>query len=234
MFPSEIIEANITYHGRQVKVQLPANETIEVKRIFEQQEYALPDWYRPAETMHIWDVGANVGLFALYMKLKYPQATVYCYEPAPATAALLQANTASQPDIHLYPFGLYNQEQEAAMNLDATATVLNSIQPSWGFQGHSVMVQLKEAGAEFDRLDLTNLHVLKIDTEGCEVAILESLGAGRLDRVDCVLVEYHSEADRRQIDRLLPNFRLYGFHLLSVELGVARYVHQRLRPPREG
>ena len=228
MTPSEIIEVHITYQGRQVVVQLPQNEAAVVREIFERQEYALPAWYVPAEPTQVWDVGANIGLFALYMKLIYPQSVIYCYEPAPVTVALCRANTASQAGVHVYPFGLYNQEQEAAMNLDTTATVLNSILPTWGNRGNSVTVQLKDAGAEFDRLELPHLHVLKIDTEGCEIPILESLGPGRLDRVDCILVEYHSEADRRQIDQLLPDFHLFGCHILTLGLGIARYVHQRL------
>jgi FkbM family methyltransferase len=230
MAPSEIIEAHITYQGRQVRVHLPQNEAAVVREIFERQEYALPAWYVPADPMQVWDVGANVGLFALYMKLIHPQSVIYCYEPAPVTVALCRANTASQPDVHVYPFGLYSQEQEAAMNLDTTATVLNSILPTWGNRGNSVTVQLKDAGAEFDRLELAHLHVLKIDTEGCEVAILESLAASRLNRVDCVLVEFHSEADRRRIDQLLPDFHLYGFHTFALGIGVARYVHHRLLP----
>lgn len=230
VIPSEIIEVQISYQGRPVRVRLPGNEAIEVRRIFEMQEYALPVWYAPAEPMQVWDVGANVGLFALYMKLKYPQSIIHCYEPAPATVALCRANTAAQTGVHIYPFGLYNQEQEAAMNLDSTATVLNSIRPNWGSRGNSVTVQLKEAGSEFDRLGLAHLHVLKLDTEGCEIAILESMTAGRLNRVDCLLVEFHSEADRRRIDQLLPDFHLYGFHTLALGLGVARYVHQRLLP----
>jgi FkbM family methyltransferase len=231
MAPSEIIEVHISYQGRQVRVQLPRNEAAVVREIFERQEYALPAWYSPAEPMQVWDVGANVGLFALYMKLKYPQSAIHCYEPAPATVALCRANTAGQPDVHVYPYGLYDQDQEAAMNLDTTATVLNSILPTWGNRGDSVTIQLKAAGAEFDRLGVAHLHVLKIDTEGCEIAILESLGAGRLNRVDCLLVEFHNEADRRQIDQLLPDFHLYGFHTFALGIGVARYVHRRLLPP---
>lgn len=68
---------------------------------------------------------------------------------------------------------------------------------------------------------------MKIDTEGCEVEILESLGP-RLAMIDYVLVEYHNEADRRRIDQLLCDFHVYGSRAVRPRLGTVRYAHERL------
>ncbi|KAH7322397.1 FkbM family methyltransferase [Stachybotrys elegans] len=38
------------------------------------------------------DVGANIGLFSMYMKRKYPGAKILAFEPAPVTYGILQRN----------------------------------------------------------------------------------------------------------------------------------------------
>jgi FkbM family methyltransferase len=54
-----------------------------------------------------------------------------------------------------------------------------------------------DAGRQYDALGLPHLDVLKIDTEGCELEILESMGKC-LDMVDYVLLEYHSEGENNR------------------------------------
>jgi FkbM family methyltransferase len=40
------------------------------------------------------DVGANIGLFSLFFKTKYPDARIYAFEPAPELFKILQQNVA--------------------------------------------------------------------------------------------------------------------------------------------
>jgi hypothetical protein len=56
---------------------------------------------------------------------------------------------------------------------------------------------------------------LKIDTEGEEVDILERLGSFDYD---VILLEYHSDANRRKIDALLADFFLVS--------GEVRHLHR--------
>lgn len=45
----------------------------------------------PADGLYL-DVGANIGLFSLYIVGKCPQATVFAFEPMPAAFAALERN----------------------------------------------------------------------------------------------------------------------------------------------
>ena len=36
------------------------------------------------------DVGANVGMFAEFIRLQYPESTLHCFEPVPSTYACLE------------------------------------------------------------------------------------------------------------------------------------------------
>lgn len=68
-----------------------------------------------------------------------------------------------------------------------------------GTEEHGETICLADAGATLDAFGLGDISILKLDTEGCEVLILESLGA-RIDRTDLIYVEYHNGDDRRIID----------------------------------
>ena len=69
--------------------------------------------------------------------------------------------------------------------------------------------------ASFYDIGDAKAHIVKIDTEGSEVDILERLGS--FDH-DVILLEYHSEANRRTIDALLGDFFLVG--------GEVRHLHR--------
>lgn len=92
--------------------------------------------------------------------------------------------------------------------------------------GH-VPVPIRDAGAMWDELGLDEVDILKVDAEGCEVEILESLGP-RLKRVRIVLAEFHSMADRRRIDALLAGHEQFAASFHSIRIGVVKYIRADL------
>ena len=51
------------------------------------------------------DVGANKGQFAVYARLRWPNARLICFEPLPEPRAKLQRVTRGQAEIHDCAFG---------------------------------------------------------------------------------------------------------------------------------
>ena len=73
--------------------------------------------------------------------------------------------------------------------------------------------------------------MLKVDTEGCEVPIFASL-LERLGGVKVIYLEYHSEADRRELDAMLsPTHQLF-FGRLVGDSGELLYLAHHLVPDR--
>jgi hypothetical protein len=95
-----------------------------------------------------------------------------------------------------------------------------------------VSVTVRDAGRVWDELGLTEVDILKLDAEGSEVAILESLGP-RLSKVRFVLAEFHCRQDRRRIDALLAGFELFGMKFYSVDVGVVKYARADLLKGRQ-
>ena len=45
---------------------------------------------------------------------------------------------------------------------------------------------------------------------------------------DAILLEYHSEANRRKVDALLQDFALVGGGIRELNRGTLKFVHKRL------
>lgn len=60
------------------------------------------------------DVGANIGMFTLFVNSKCSNCRVYAFEPLPPTYSILQQNTASLPNVTAVNCGLSNGNKEAA------------------------------------------------------------------------------------------------------------------------
>jgi FkbM family methyltransferase len=170
------------------------------------------------------DAGANVGASALWFLNAAPEARVVCFEPTAQNHRCLAANLASFPKAEAHHWGLFSQERTAELFLGKNQCMQNSLVASVEVGGDSETITLKRASSEFDRLGLQRISILKIDTEGCEMPILEDLG-NRLALVDQIYVEYHSEEDRRAIDALLADRFSLAFSCAQlVHRGVALYL----------
>jgi FkbM family methyltransferase len=227
IIPSAIIKAEIMASNRRYDVQIPEQEVFRIKSIFDHKEYAVPEKRRGTGSYTVFDVGANVGIFSLSVHALHHKSRIYCFEPSPLAQKLLEANVGDLPEMVICKYGLFNRDMETSMHVHRYNTGQNSIRFTGRHHGGDVSVQVKDAGRQFDALGLSHLDILKIDTEGCEVEILESMGE-RLDMVDYVLAEYHTEKDRRTIDGLLKPFHLFGAHAVMPGIGTVKYVHPTL------
>src|SRR5262249_19857070 len=94
--------------------QVNKNETDYLYReIFELQAY-LRSWISLTPGMTVLDVGANVGMFTLFVKHQVPDAKVYAFEPNPEVFKVLNANLLLYaPEAQRFGFGLSNHNREA-------------------------------------------------------------------------------------------------------------------------
>jgi FkbM family methyltransferase len=225
-FAMQTRTVKLDFQGREIPFVFPdsGNMVDHLREIMSGRTYPiamLPPGYRIEVIV---DAGANVGASAVWFLNAAPDARVVCFEPTAQNHRCLAANLASFPRAEVYHCGLFSRERTAELFLGRNQCMQNSLVASVEVGGDSETIALKRASTEFDRLGLQRISILKIDTEGCEVPILEDLGE-RLAMVDQIYVEYHSEEDRRAIDALLADrFSLAFCCAQLVHRGVALYV----------
>jgi FkbM family methyltransferase len=94
---------------------LPNGNTVHCLNPYE-LEYSVHEIFNDDLTRHgldlprngvFFDVGANIGLFALYIHEQCPDASIYCYEPIPAVFEALERNLANlSGNCHAFRLGL--------------------------------------------------------------------------------------------------------------------------------
>jgi hypothetical protein len=85
------------------------------------------------------------------------------------------------------------------------------------------VIQLKAAN-ELLSSRIADGSLIKIDTEGCEVEILESLSL-HYEKLSLIYLEYHSESARRKIDQMLANTHSLLFsQALQLHRGNVTYI----------
>ena len=226
-FPSPLTQTVLKGKYNNRTVTIPREELFRVKNIFYDHEYSIKRQFLPSTPITVVDIGANVGLFTLYMHLTQSVDTIHCFEPSPASLELLRHNTAGLNNIHVHPHGLSNRDGNAVLMLHPQNTGQNTILKESVDGAETVVVRISDSCRAFNHLGLGYVDVLKIDTEGSEVPILESLSA-RLGYVGIILLEYHSESDRRNIDQMLSRFKLIGARAVNMDVGLLKYINQKL------
>lgn len=161
----------------------------------------------------VMDIGANVGIAAIFFSAVYPKARVFAYEPSARTFETLAANAQRVERVTPVHAGLSDANGTTEIIFGYSGET-SSLYRNPMTTGDSETIRLIRASEEFDRvLEGARFPVLKIDTEGSEVPVLRDLGS-RIQRVAALYLEYHSEEDRVWIDRLAAD---NGLTLFSSE-----------------
>ena len=185
--------------------------------ILQGQTYPLLPDIGPVAT--IVDIGANVGAASVAMAVNYPGATIHAFEPGPAPLELLQRNAAWFPSITVHAFGLGTDDAEQRLYRSQWDPMSASILPSAENTLLFDVVALRKARPALASIGVASVDVLKVDTEGFEIPILDELGE-LLREVRVLYAEFHSEDDRRRLD-----VRLAETHVLA---------HAAVRHPHRG
>jgi FkbM family methyltransferase len=199
-----------------MNIECPANMRRHVQKVLD-GEYDIP--YRHSAPV-ILDIGANVGSFAAWALERWPGAHVHCYEPLPDNFALLRRNLdhVAGRSVSLNNFAVGNPS-------------LTRLYLGRNNCGEASFYDVGEQSTAFVEVNtrapdiLPKAHIVKIDTEGSEVEILTRMTS--LD-FDAIMLEYHSEANRRKIDALLQDYVLAGGHIRHPNRGTLKFAHKRL------
>jgi FkbM family methyltransferase len=79
----------------------------------------------------VWDVGANVGLFAFWVQQTYPGVQIYSFEPVPILFQALQQNLPNidSTNIQCFPFGLGREAKIVSFAYHPHATAMSTGYP---------------------------------------------------------------------------------------------------------
>jgi len=161
------------------------------------------------------DAGANIGMFALYIKRRYPAAEILTFEPAPESAAVLRQNIGlhglagitvhdvalgSRPEqvaFTYYPAAPGNSTRYPEQSGPAKEAVGRMLSPRVAerlYRGRDITVPVERLSAFLTAGRPVDL--LKIDVEGAELEVLQGIDPPQWPLIRQVIVEVQEHAGR--------------------------------------
>jgi FkbM family methyltransferase len=171
----------------------------------------------------VMDVGANAGAASVFFSLAYPEATVHSFEPGALAYSLLVRNTEALANVRINNFGLYSSDTELPLYRGKYETGMSSVNPSMSTRSESELITLRSVRDWLAENSIAAVDVLKVDTEGCEIPILEAMSE-HLPKVKVIYLEYHNDDDRKELDRILGETHLLVHGMMMAHLGEVAYV----------
>lgn len=190
-YTNKVLRFNLRLNNRPYTIFLRDNGTdmLIFLSIFLYGEYALPHTFK--EKPHvIYDLGANIGLSALWFSSIFPKAQIFGYEPVPDNYHIALKNYENVSG-KVFPIAIGNARFKTKMLLTYGNTgahrLASHLYPGFQIQSE-IEVQVESLEDLISKGEVPPPDLLKIDAEGSEVDILEGLGA-HLKNVYAVVIE---------------------------------------------
>ena len=171
----------------------------------------------------ILDVGANCGAASVYFSACYPDAEIHAFEPSPSTFEVLAGNAARRANVTPHNIGLHRTDQQLPLYRGDVDSVTASVFPRGSNAAESELVTLRSASAWLAEQGIDRVDILKVDVEGCELEVLDSLRT-LLPSIRLLYVEYDSKEARLEIDDLLRGTHWLAMGQMFLSQGEAVYV----------
>jgi FkbM family methyltransferase len=176
------VTVRIHYSRDREIVLSDASEMLILKELLVEGEYDLSGFDPPHTVL---DLGANIGVAALLLRARYPDAQIVAVEPDPATFEKLERNVGGDPGVTTInaaitatpgPISFVSDPMSWASRLAAPG------EPSTTVPG----VTIDELATRFG---VGEGDMIKIDIEGAEHAVIPA--ASVLDRASVLIGEVH-------------------------------------------
>lgn len=146
----------------------------------------------PAEASTIIDLGANIGLSALFFAERYPRARIICLEPDPDNFRQLSRNAAPHSDrIEIVNAAIWSKDTMLSLQ---TVDENNEDLGAWGARvsaGDNPGIRAMSMETLLDFYNIDFADILKIDIEGAEVDLFERSINAWSRRVGLIFIETH-------------------------------------------
>ena len=159
-------------------------------------EYYFPEIINPKVIL---DIGGNIGITSIYLARIYPEATIYSFEPLLENFKILQKNTHQYSNIKAFNIGLGSKNGSFKVYLSDDSENYGGVSfYSKGYGNKSepyAECKVRNINDVIKELEISEINLVKIDTEGAEYDILTSLNDKIFKNISWITGELHGNRD---------------------------------------
>ncbi|MDA3616799.1 FkbM family methyltransferase [Polluticaenibacter yanchengensis] len=155
-------------------------------QVFLNQEYK----FKYSNINYVIDAGANIGLFSIYIKNLFPDATIISIEPEEHNYTQLKINTEHYNHIYTENLGLWYKRAKLKVfdkyQLGSWGFVVEENNGDWNVEAISIPDLIQ-------KYQLPYIDILKIDIEGSEKELFSTNYENWLPKVKLIIIELHDK-----------------------------------------
>lgn len=180
----------------------------------------------------LFDIGANVGNYSLYLNELFPSALIYSFEPNPISFQKMKAGIKGIHNIHIQNIGIGKGVSQLALHTyrnDPASEHASMIKEVMTEQHDSpdcieFLVDVIDLDSFCIKNNISKIDFLKIDTEGFELSVLQ--GATKLINAKAIGVIQFEFNEMNVYSRVF----LYDFYQLLPDYTFYRLKSDQLIP----
>lgn len=190
---------DMKFLGSHLSMRIDDSDIRVFKQIFVDNEYDSLNLPETANT--IVDLGANIGLSALFFVKKYPNAHIVAVEPDTVNFEFMKRNLEDYSNhVALLQAAIWPSDGEVSL---VEHDESNEGLGAWGYrtetltEGAEASVSAISIPTLMNQFSMDFIDILKVDIEGAEYELFEKDYESWLDKVGMIIIETH--------DRFKPN-----------------------------
>ena len=205
-----------TKSGIKIKLRTNSTDLDTFSLIWLLREYN-KNGFKISKNDIIIDIGAHIGIFSLYASQYCTNGKIFCYEPSTQNYELLQYNISQNKSKNIFPNNL------AISNSNGTVTLYinpdNTANSIYDSTGKPIQVKSSTLQNIFDSNNLDVCNYLKLDCEGAEYEIMESLPNEYFKKIKQIYIEYHfSDLKYEMLENMIKKLDQMSFTVIKEPL----------------
>jgi len=177
-----------TKTGLRIKIRVRSTDLMALTNVWMINEYDVEDFEINTNDTVI-DIGAHIGLFSLLVSQLCKTGKILSFEPARENFDLLVSNLKLNHIENVLPFNIAVSKNSGRLDLflnnDQSAHSIFSKSPE------AINVESTSLQKIFEENKISSCKMLKLDCEGAEYEIIDSLPSEYLDKIQNIVMEYH-------------------------------------------
>lgn len=161
----------------------------------------------------VFDVGANVGVFSLFAA-NFKNTKVFSFEPHPANFNILKENIRINSLKNVVPFevGLAKENELRHLiigNIPGGHKVANGKESS--NTNNTLTIQTRTIDSIISENAINKIDFLKLDCEGAEGEILNSISSNLFKLINKIVIEFHDNHSILNHNEIIEKLNYEGF-----------------------